>query len=310
VVQQADYYPFGMRIASSEYENNGNNYLYNGKELLDTKLGSFNLDWYDYGARMYDAALGRWHVIDPLSELIEGISPYNYCFNNPVGLDDPSGMMPGIDFRTNGEASTFIDPTGKIIDVRDDGDCNIYLVHNPSEWNGSKDGLAVVGETPEPATLKNHKGQNLYSYNVANYMFNEGDRLNKPAELYTDFVKLALVAELLKNRDERLELLAELTGVKKEILANYLRVLRNGELIQNSSDHGDAIANHAAKRILTRSLLSLYGGVIVELNDEITNYMYPESGYDAIDAEYKAKKQEIMNEYRGKIQELEIVPNF
>ncbi|MDC2276332.1 hypothetical protein PO118_03040, partial [Bacteroides thetaiotaomicron] len=37
---------------------------YNGKEL-DRKNG---LDWYDYGARMYDAALGRWHAVDPMSE--------------------------------------------------------------------------------------------------------------------------------------------------------------------------------------------------------------------------------------------------
>jgi len=32
--------------------------MYNGKEL-DTERG---LNWYDYGARMYDSALGRWHV--------------------------------------------------------------------------------------------------------------------------------------------------------------------------------------------------------------------------------------------------------
>ena len=65
-------------------------YKYNGKEL-DRKDG---LDWYDYGARYYDAALGRWHVVDPMSEKYYGVSPYLYCVNNPILLVDPNGMWP------------------------------------------------------------------------------------------------------------------------------------------------------------------------------------------------------------------------
>ena len=54
------YYPFGGVFSST---GDAQPYKYNGKEL-DRKGG---LDWYDYGARYYDAALGRWHVVDPMA---------------------------------------------------------------------------------------------------------------------------------------------------------------------------------------------------------------------------------------------------
>lgn len=41
---------------------------------------------------MYDPQLGKWHNIDPLSELYMTISPYNYVANNPVIFVDPDGQ--------------------------------------------------------------------------------------------------------------------------------------------------------------------------------------------------------------------------
>ena len=78
------YYPFGGVFTNTR---NAQPYKYNGKEL-DTNKG---LNWYDYGARMYDAALGRWHVVDPLAEKYYSVSPYNYCMNNPVNAIDSNG---------------------------------------------------------------------------------------------------------------------------------------------------------------------------------------------------------------------------
>ncbi|WP_294550842.1 RHS repeat-associated core domain-containing protein [uncultured Bacteroides sp.] len=86
VEERNDYYPFGGLMTSSI--GTAQPYKYNGKEL-DRKGG---LDWYDYGARHYDAALGRFITIDPLAESTYFVNPYTYCLNNPFNRVDPSGL--------------------------------------------------------------------------------------------------------------------------------------------------------------------------------------------------------------------------
>ena len=80
-----DYYPFGGLMSNAC--NNVQPYKYNSKEL-DRKGG---LNWYDYGARHYDATIGRWHAVDLLSEKYYDWSPYNYCLDNPIKLIDSDG---------------------------------------------------------------------------------------------------------------------------------------------------------------------------------------------------------------------------
>ncbi|MGE0931758.1 DUF6443 domain-containing protein [Peijinzhouia sedimentorum] len=89
IIQENHYYPFGMQIAGLELDlGSKNRYLYNGKELQD----DHDLDWHDYGARMYDAQIGRWHVVDPMADSYLSFSPYNYTLNNPLSNIDPNGM--------------------------------------------------------------------------------------------------------------------------------------------------------------------------------------------------------------------------
>ncbi|MCE2734828.1 MAG: RHS repeat-associated core domain-containing protein [Flammeovirgaceae bacterium] len=90
VIQVDDYYPFGLTFNSYSRENSVNqDYKYNGKELQD-ELG---LDWFDYGARMYQAEIGRWNHIDPKAELYFNWSPYTYALNTPLNAIDPNGHL-------------------------------------------------------------------------------------------------------------------------------------------------------------------------------------------------------------------------
>jgi RHS repeat-associated protein len=109
VVQMDDYYPFGLTFNSYKRENSiPNMYQYNGKE----KQNELDLGWLDYGARMYDASLGRWTKIDRLSEKFAALSPYAYAANNPIIYID-----------VNGDDIYYFDEKGKYTGymVKDDG---------------------------------------------------------------------------------------------------------------------------------------------------------------------------------------------
>jgi RHS repeat-associated protein len=106
IKQENHYYPFGMALGGQSWRNSTqttkNDYLYNGKEYQ----GELGLDWYDYGARFYDPVIARWHSVDPLAEKTFGLSPYVYCANAPILLDDPDGRDWIVSTRTNKNGTT------------------------------------------------------------------------------------------------------------------------------------------------------------------------------------------------------------
>ncbi len=247
---------------------------------------------------MYDPALGRWHVMDPLTNFMPGFTPYNYCYNNPVNLTDPTGMFPQYDDCRI--ASTFIAPDGTILEVRDDGDRNIYLVHDPDNWDGSKEGLAKVGHTPEPATLKDYVYKNLYSEEVAGYMYDEAERLNKEASIYVDAFQVSSLAQLMNSRDEQIKLLNEMRKLTKEQLIILLKLLKLNEIKLNAL-YADREENKVAyERLLYTVIMVLAGnlsGIEIDPTSAVTEELAPSSAYDKIDVIYNARQQAIIKKY-------------
>ena len=90
-VQEDHYYPFGMPMPYTHYVSSSstpNRLLYNSKELLNYLPG---LRWYDYGATMYDAQVGRFHTVDFKAEKFYSLSSFTAFANNPLLFVDLTG---------------------------------------------------------------------------------------------------------------------------------------------------------------------------------------------------------------------------
>ncbi|WP_235946468.1 RHS repeat domain-containing protein [Flavobacterium silvaticum] len=108
ILNEDHYYPFGLK--HSNYSSGKKDFTREEQQLMikPTPFGEENpylykfqeqewqdelgLNLYDYGARNYDPAIGRWMNIDPLAEKFYPVSPYIYAIDNPVYFIDPDGM--------------------------------------------------------------------------------------------------------------------------------------------------------------------------------------------------------------------------
>ena len=82
----------------------------------------FGLDWYDYGARFYDAQLGRFHTQDRFAEKYYSQSPYAYAANNPIKYIDFNGDSLWIHYRKK----DILYENGNIYTVDKDGNKTVY----------------------------------------------------------------------------------------------------------------------------------------------------------------------------------------
>ena len=155
ITQENHYYPFGLAMEGKWLNTPSvldNKYTFNGKEYND----DFGLNWSDYGARMYDAAIGKWNGFDAMAEAYQSMSPYHYAMNNPMRFIDPNGMYSasGTESRNGG----IVTPEGRI------GSSSSFT--SSGEDNGSNQGGLTANATEKENRTKVSVGGEVVADNA------------------------------------------------------------------------------------------------------------------------------------------------
>jgi RHS repeat-associated protein len=90
VVQQTDYYPYGMVMPNRNGSDNSYRYGFQGQEKDDEVKGAGESVNYKY--RMHDPRIGRFFAVDPLTDSYPWNSPYSFSENRVINAIELEGL--------------------------------------------------------------------------------------------------------------------------------------------------------------------------------------------------------------------------
>jgi RHS repeat-associated protein len=95
-------------ISSKAATSLDNKFKYNGKEKQEKEFSDGSgLGWYDYGARMYDNQTGRFFTQDRFAEKYLSMPPYQYAYNDPIGINDINGDSIWVTITVDGSSQRY-----------------------------------------------------------------------------------------------------------------------------------------------------------------------------------------------------------
>lgn len=279
LVETNEYYPFGLLASGISYKaalTLENNYKFSSNEL---QAGEFaagtGLEFYDFNARMYDAQIGRFMAIDPLSDNMPEWSPYSFAYNNPIRYGDPNGLEPEDDHQNDDRE--FGRP--HTIDLEE-----IVIIHERNELSGTDDffdwtkpgdpgsyenDIATKKEVLDEVTLK------------AKYEYDYWDDDDKGRYIYEDiYLEQDNSGNSGNNGDNRiLERTGQITSSASLATDLTENGIKGAERLANSMAGTKYVSE--LKYLKTGSRFLSVGGIVVSGVDIATNGLNWNNGTDA-----------------------------
>ncbi len=181
ILEESHFNSWGMRlegICSKAATTIDNKYQYNGKELQSKEFNDGSgLEEYDYGARHYNAQIGRWFNVDLLADKYNSTSPFVYCLNNPLIYIDPDGQRiifvhgylgfgspAGGSTYWNGQNSSFVNGAKDFFLDNDTYFTNVNYSLTSSAFDRQNDGYNYAEERYEELTKGLDKNKDVFEF--------------------------------------------------------------------------------------------------------------------------------------------------
>jgi RHS repeat-associated protein len=220
VYQHMEYFPFGETFIEERTDAEYTTYLYNGKEF-DEEIGL-----YYYGARYYDPRISMFYGVDPMAEDPKNISisPYAYVSNNPIRLNDPTGMI-------------WVDPSeAKNLQDAAQNRINQYEKSN-DRLDKRIDNAAEKGNNNKVARLSGRKSNNNKAIGELQSSITQIDEMGKDQNFTFEFKKVSGDGEhhINKASNENIVIEYSSTAIQLHETRHAYQYMKGGAFQFNSS---------------------------------------------------------------------------